>query len=90
MAVMITAGLYETSGDWLYDIGLPGKSGIGGGIVTVSPGKGGLGTFAPMLDEAGNSVKGQLVARYLSQSLGFNILISKPEAGATKPPPKGV
>ena len=42
LAVMITAGLYETSGDWLYDIGLPGKSGIGGGIVAVSPGKGGL------------------------------------------------
>ena len=45
LAVMATAGLYETSGDWLYDIGLPGKSGIGGGIVTVSPGKGGLGSF---------------------------------------------
>ena len=40
LAVMTTAGLYETSGDWLYDVGLPGKSGIGGGIVTVSPGKG--------------------------------------------------
>jgi glutaminase len=78
MAVMITAGLYETSGDWLYDIGLPGKSGIGGGIVTVSPGKGGLGTFAPLLDEAGNSVKGQLVAKYLSQGLGFNLLASQP------------
>ena len=70
LAVMTTAGLYETSGDWLYDIGLPGKSGIGGGIVTVSPGKGGLGTFAPPLDQAGNSVKGQLVARFLSQRLG--------------------
>jgi glutaminase len=57
LAVMATAGLYETSGDWLFDIGLPGKSGIGGGIVTVSPGKGGLGTFAPRLDRAGNSVK---------------------------------
>ncbi len=63
LAVMTTAGLYETSGDWLYDVGLPGKSGIGGGIVTVAPGKGGLGTFAPRLDEAGNSVKGQLAAR---------------------------
>jgi glutaminase len=66
LAVMATAELYETSGDWLYDIGLPGKSGIGGGIVTVSPGKGGLGTFAPRLDKAGNSVKGQLVAKFLS------------------------
>ncbi|HLT01874.1 MAG TPA: glutaminase A [Geminicoccaceae bacterium] len=80
LAVMATAGLYETSGDWLYDIGLPGKSGIGGGIVTVSPGKGGLGTFAPPLDAAGNSVKGQLVARFLSQSLGLDLFLSKPEA----------
>jgi glutaminase len=79
LAVMTTAGLYETSGDWLYDIGLPGKSGIGGGIVTVSPGKGGLGTFAPPLDKAGNSVKGQLVARFLSQRLGMDLFVSKPE-----------
>jgi glutaminase len=79
LAVMTTAGLYETSGDWLYSIGLPGKSGIGGGIVTVSPGKGGLGTFAPPLDAAGNSVKGQLVAKYLSQRLGMDLFVSKPE-----------
>jgi glutaminase len=80
LAVMLTAGLYETSGDWLYDIGLPGKSGIGGGIVTVSPGKGGLGTFAPRLDSAGNSIKGQLVAKFLSQQLGLDLLVSQPEA----------
>ena len=80
LAVMLTAGLYETSGDWLFDIGLPGKSGIGGGIVTVSPGKGGLGTFAPPLDSAGNSVKGQLVAKFLSQRLGLDLLVSQPEA----------
>jgi glutaminase len=77
LAVMTTAGLYETSGDWLYDIGLPGKSGIGGGIVAVSPGKGGLGTFAPPLDGAGNSVKGQLVAKFLSQRLGMDLFVSK-------------
>ncbi len=79
LAVMTTAGLYETSGDWLFDIGLPGKSGIGGGIVTVSPGKGGLGTFAPPLDAAGNSVKGQLVAKFLSQRLGMDLFVSRPE-----------
>ena len=78
LAVMATAGMYETSGDWLYEIGLPGKSGIGGGIVTVSPGKGGLGTFAPPLDAAGNSVKGKLVAKYLSQRLGMDLFASKP------------
>ena len=80
LAVMATAGLYETSGDWLFDIGLPGKSGIGGGIVTVSPGKGGIGTFAPPLDRAGNSVKGQLVAKFLSERLGMDLFVSRPEA----------
>jgi glutaminase len=79
LAVMITAGLYETSGDWLYDIGLPGKSGIGGGIVAVSPGKGGFGTFAPPLDAAGNSVKGQLAAKFLSQRLGMDLFVSQSE-----------
>lgn len=78
LAVMATAGLYETSGDWLYDIGLPGKSGIGGGILAVSPGKGGLGTFGPRLDQAGNSVKGQLAAKFLSQELGMDLFVSKP------------
>jgi glutaminase len=76
LTVMTTAGLYETSGDWLYQVGLPGKSGIGGGIVAVSPGKGGLGTFSPPLDEAGNSVRGQLVAAYLSSRLGLDIFAS--------------
>jgi glutaminase len=76
LAVMLTAGLYETSGEWLYDIGLPAKSGIGGGIVTISPGKGGMGTFAPRLDAAGNSVRGRLAAELLSRRLGLDLLIS--------------
>jgi glutaminase len=80
LAVMLTAGLYETSGDWLYEVGLPAKSGVGGGIVTISPGKAGMGTFAPRLDDAGNSVKGQLVARFLSARLGIDLLISAPES----------
>jgi glutaminase len=78
LAVMVTAGLYENSGDWLYETGLPGKSGVSGGMVTVCPGKGGLGTFAPPLDEAGNSVKGQLVAKFLSNELGLNLFASQP------------
>lgn len=78
LAVMTIAGLYETSGDWLLDVGVPGKSGIGGGIVTVSPGKGALGTFSPPLDEAGNSVRGQAAARYLTRGLGLDILASEP------------
>ena len=78
LAVMVTAGLYENSGDWLYETGLPGKSGVSGGMVTVVPGKGGLGTFAPPLDNAGNSVKGRLVAKFLSEQLGLNLFASKP------------
>ena len=82
LAVMTTAGLYETSGDWLYAIGLPGKSGVGGGILTVAPGKGGMGAFAPPLDAAGNSVRGQLAARFLSDQLGLNMFASqRPASG---------
>ena len=73
---MATAGLYESSGDWLCEVGLPGKSGIGGGMVTVSPGKGALGTFAPLLDPAGNSVKGRHVARFVSRRLGLDLFVS--------------
>ncbi len=80
LAVMATAGLYELSGDWLYEIGVPGKSGVSGGIVTVSPGKGGLATFSPPLDPAGNSVRGQLVTKYLSERLGLNLFASEPSA----------
>ncbi|MDF2746035.1 MAG: glutaminase [Propionibacteriaceae bacterium] len=77
LAVMATAGLYELSGDWLYEIGVPGKSGVSGGIVTVSPGKGGLATFSPLLDAAGNSVRGQLVTKYLAERLGLNLFASE-------------
>ncbi len=87
LAVMTIAGLYETSGDWLLDVGVPGKSGIGGGIVTVSPGKGALGTFAPRLDRAGNSVKGQLAARFLARRLGLDLLASQPVVPAVRERP---
>lgn len=76
LAVLATAGLYERSGDWLYDVGLPGKSGVSGGIVTISPGKGGLGTFSPRLDPAGNSVRGAAVTRHLSRALGLDVFAS--------------
>ena len=77
LAVMATAGMYETSGDWLFDVGVPGKSGVGGGVIAVSPGKGGLGAFSPLLDPAGNSVRGQLAARHLSRTLGLSLFASK-------------
>jgi glutaminase len=81
LAVMATAGLYELSGDWLYEIGMPGKSGVSGGIVTVSPGKGGLATYSPRLDVAGNSVRGQLATKFLSERLGLNLFASEPFPG---------
>jgi glutaminase len=89
LAVMATAGMYETSGDWLFDVGVPGKSGIGGGIIAVSPGKGGLGTFSPLLDAAGNSVRGQLAARHLSRTLGLSLFTSeasRPSPAASRSP----
>jgi glutaminase len=79
LAALATSGLYELSGDWLFEIGLPGKSGVSGGIVTISPGKGGLGTFAPLLDDAGNSVKGQRATKFLSERLGLNLFASQPD-----------
>ncbi|WP_410510569.1 glutaminase A [Nodosilinea sp. E11] len=85
LAVMVTAGLYENSGDWLYETGLPGKSGVSGGLLTVAPGKGGLATFAPPLDEAGTSIKGQLVTQFLSERLGLNLFASRPLTPAKAP-----
>jgi glutaminase len=78
LAVLATAGLYELTGDWLYEVGLPGKSGVSGGIVTVAPGKGGMGTWSPPLDAAGNSVRGQLLTRHVSEALGLNLFASVP------------
>ena len=80
LAALATAGLYEESGDWLYEVGLPGKSGVSGGLITIAPGKGGLATFAPRLDGAGNSIKGQLVTKFLSERMGLNLFASKAAA----------
>jgi glutaminase len=78
LAVMATAGLYDDSGKWLYATGLPGKSGVGGGIIAVSPGKFGIAAIAPPLDAAGNSVKAQKAIADVSNALGGNPLASKP------------
>ena len=76
LAVLASTGLYETSGEWLFEIGLPAKSGVAGGIVAIAPGKGGMGTFSPRLDSAGNSVRGQRATAYLSRTLGLNLFAS--------------
>lgn len=76
LSVMATTGMYEASGDWLFEIGMPGKSGVSGGIVTIAPGKGSLATFSPPLDTAGNSVRGIHATRHLSRKLGLNLFSS--------------
>ncbi|MGW3669251.1 glutaminase A [Streptomyces sp. NPDC005141] len=76
LAALTTAGLYERSGDWLYEIGMPGKSGVSGGILTVAPGKAGIAVFSPRLDGAGNSVRGQRATHHLSGALGLNLFAS--------------
>jgi glutaminase len=72
LAVMATAGLYDDSGKWLYRTGLPGKSGVGGGIIAISPGKFGIAAISPPLDEAGNSVRAQNSIADISNALGGN------------------
>jgi glutaminase len=72
LAVMATAGLYDDSGKWLYRTGLPAKSGVGGGLIAVSPGKFGIAVVSPPLDDAGNSVRAQKAITDISNALGGN------------------
>ena len=73
LSTMMMAGLYDGSGGWAWKVGLPAKSGVGGGIVAVVPGKGAIAVFAPPLDEAGNSVKAQEVIDYVAGKLDYNL-----------------
>jgi glutaminase len=73
LSTMTMAGLYDGSGGWAWHVGLPAKSGVGGGIVAIVPGKGAIAVFAPPLDEAGNSVKAQKVIEYVAKKLDFNL-----------------
>jgi glutaminase len=77
LAVMSTAGLYENTGEWMYKVGLPAKSGVGGGIIAVVPGQMGIAVFAPPLDEAGNSVKAQKTIEFLADKLSLNLFSAK-------------
>ena len=79
LAVMATAGLYDDSGKWLYLTGLPAKSGVGGGIIAVSPGKFGIAVVSPPLDDAGNSIRAQRAIADISNALGGNPYAARPK-----------
>ena len=73
LAEMAIEGLYDTSGTWQYDVGLPAKSGVGGGIMAVSPGNWAIAAFSPPLDAAGNSVRAQQAIAWIAGQLDANI-----------------
>jgi glutaminase len=76
LSVMLTCGMYDYAGEWAYRVGLPAKSGVGGGICAVVPGVAGIGIFSPLLDARGNSVRGIKVCEELSQRFGLHVFES--------------
>lgn len=73
VSLMATVGFYEHSGDWMYESGVPAKTGVGGGVMGVIPGLFGIAAFSPRLDESGNSVRAQAAIKYISTHLGINV-----------------
>ena len=79
LAIMATAGFYDESGEWMYSAGLPAKTGVGGGIVAVVPGKFAIVAFSPRLNEAGNSIKAMKAIRHIAGELGVGLYGANPE-----------
>lgn len=73
VSLMSTVGFYEHTGDWMYESGVPAKTGVGGGVMGVMPGQFGIAAFSPRLDESGNSVRAQATIKMIANRLGVNI-----------------
>lgn len=73
LSVMSSCGMYDFSGAWVYEVGMPAKSGVAGGIMAVLPGQLGIGVFSPKLDERGNSVRGIAVCKRVSRDFGLHM-----------------
>jgi glutaminase len=86
LSVMYTCGMYNFAGEWAFEVGVPAKSGVTGGIMAVIPGKLGIGVFSPGLDPQGNSVRGVQVCREFSQRLGLHLLAPEVEDRLLTPP----
>ena len=82
LSVMVTAGFYDDSGEWLFNVGLPGKSGVGGGIVVVVPGRFAIAVYSPPLDSSGNSIRGVKVMEELSKR--WNLHLLAPQAAESR------
>src|SRR6516162_9213176 len=74
LSIMTSSGMYDYAGEWIYRVGMPAKSGLGGGIVAALPAQLGLGSFAPRLDEHGNSVRSIKICQALSAHFGLHVL----------------
>ena len=73
LSVMATCGMYDYAGSWLYEVGIPAKSGVGGGIIAALPGRFGIGVFSPRLDEKGNSLRGIEVCKQFSRDFSLHV-----------------
>ena len=83
LALMGTCGMYDFAGQWLHDVGIPAKSGVAGGVLAVIPGRLGIATYSPPLDNFGNSVRGVAVCRQLSVGVGLSLFNQYSQADAT-------